>query len=952
MRRRLYSRAAFVVCVLIVCAAAVAVAGRHARANQSQRVQDARLQLRSATPGRMDKLGSGEADRSGLVTPDSEDYSNRAFPNAGIAFAQTQTAIKDAKKVLKHTGAKLPKPWEAIGPDTLNVDTLGTQTFGIPTQWSGRISALAVDPKCTTSSCRVYVGAAGGGIWRANNALASNPDWKPLSDEGIPSTSIGSLYIDPTDSSGKTIYAGTGEGNGASDNEAGVGLYKSTDAGKKWSLVPGSESVARDRAISAILVDPNNPNHILIGTSVARHGLSAESGGRFTPPGAPLIGVYESTDGGASFALTLNRPQDAVDPTSPNGGDFFRGGISLLQYDPASPTTFYAAMFGYGLFRSTDNGASFQNIYADTLSSGDLLGVRYEFATAALPNGKTRIYLGVGNQSDAGGSPTAIVSELYRVNDGRQAGLTNAGWTQLSSSADGTPGYAVHDFCEAQCSYDMFVSSPAGRPDEVIVGGSMQYGELPPYGGADRSNGRAVMMSSDAGVHWTDMTGDARHSSAGLYYHNEDMHPDQHVIGYVPSNPDIFFVGSDGGLIRTNGQWTNDSAACSSRGISGTDLADCQAWLGKVPSQLVTLNSGLNTLQFQNLFADRNNPLTRAFGGTQDNGTLAYTGSSTWLLPVTGDGGDSGIDAVNPNIWIHTYTGALPDVNFHGTTPETWDWIGDPIYFAPEASAFYAPLTQDPVHGGQIFAGLGHVYRTQDSGGDPTFLDAHCNTTGAFGTSDQLFTGNCGDWEPIGGAAGNLVTGPAADKGGSYIVAIERGLDADTMWVGTRRGRIFVSKNSSAAPASVTYTRIDTPAQPRRYPSGIGVDPSDPNHAIITFSGYGAYTPTTPGHVFDVHYNPVAGTATWTDITGDLGDQPILDGAYDAATGDIYVSTDFGVNRLAKGTSTWIPAADGLPPVAVYGLTLTPGGKKNTDRVLYAATHGRGAYRILLPKAK
>ena len=104
--------------------------------------------------------------------------------------------------------------------------------------------------------------------------------------------------------------------------------------------------------------------------------------------------------------------------------------------------------------------------------------------------------------------------------------------------------------------------------------------------------------------------------------------------------------------------------------------------------------------------------------------------------------------------------------------------------------------------------------------------------------------------------------------------------------------------------------------------------------------------------MFDVHYNPVAGTATWNDITGDLGDQPILDAAYDAATGDIYVSTDFGVNRLAAGTSSWITAADSLPPVAVYGLTLTPGGKKTTDRVLYAATHGRGAYRIQLPKAK
>ena len=949
-RRRLVASLVALGLLVATAFAAYATTRRHSSV-QTERMRLARQLLKSgATPGRFDKIGNGEADRGGAKDPFTEDYSNRAFPNSTIDFAQTQQSIKDAKKILKHTGTKFPKPWEAIGPNTLNVDTLGTQTFGPPTQWSGRISALAVDPKCNESSCRIYVGAAGGGVWRSTNALAANPGWTQISDNGIPSNSVGSILIDPTDPSGKTIYVGTGEGNGASDNEAGVGLYKSTDGGDTWALVPGSFSVAKDRAISAIAVDPSNSSHILIGTTVARHGLSAESGGRFTPPNAPSIGLYSSSDGGASFALVLNRPQDPVNPTSVNGGDFYRGGVSHIEYDPNNASTYYASMFGYGLFRTTNNGGSFDNVYADTLSSGDLLSVRYEFATANLGGGNTRIYLGVGNQSDAAGNPTSTRSELYRVNDARAAGLTNAGWTKLSSNVNGTPGFGAYDFCQTQCSYDMFVSSPAGRPDEVVLGGSMQYGELPPYAGPDRSNGRAVVMSTDAGLNWTDMTGDARHSSAGALYHNEDMHPDQHMIGFVPTNPDVFFVGSDGGMIRTNGQWTNDSAACDSRGLSGADLTDCHSWLSKVPTRLLTLNAGLNTLQFQNLFVDRNNPQTRAMGGTQDNGSLAYTGSGTWLLPVTGDGGDSGIDAQNPNIWVHTYTNAFPDVNFQGFKPETWDWIGDPIFFAPEADAFYAPLTQDPVRGGQMFAGLGHVYRTQDSGGNQAFLDAHCNTTGLFGTSDQLFTGNCGDWVPIGGAAGNLVTGSSADKGTGYVVAITRALDQNTMWVGTRRGRIFVSQNASASnPDTVTYTRIDTPAQPRRYPSGISVDPTDPNHAVISFSGYNAYTPTTPGHVFDVHFNPVTGTATWNDISYDLGDQPVTDVAFDATTADVYAATDFGVDRLANGTTTWVVAADGLPPVSVYGLTLVPGTKKG-ERILYAATHGRGAYRITLPK--
>ena len=135
-------------------------------------------------------------------------------------------------------------------------------------------------------------------------------------------------------------------------------------------------------------------------------------------------------------------------------------------------------------------------------------------------------------------------------------------------------------------------------------------------------------------------------------------------------------------------------------------------------------------------------------------------------------------------------------------------------------------------------------------------------------------------------------------------------LDTGTMWVGTRRGRVFITQNADAEPASaVTYTRIDTPAQPTRFVSGISVDPADKFHAIVSFTGYAAYTPGQPGHVFDVRFNPGTGTATWTDLTSNLGDQPVTDVAYDGVTGDIYAATDFGVDRLPQGSTTWESAA-------------------------------------------
>jgi hypothetical protein len=357
------------------------------------------------------------------------------------------------------------------------------------------------------------------------------------------------------------------------------------------------------------------------------------------------------------------------------------------------------------------------------------------------------------------------------------------------------------------------------------------------------------------------------------------------------------------------------------------------------------MNSGLGTLQMFSIAVshqDKNLAIT----GTQDNGSLNFSGSDKWLLGVTGDGGDAGFDAANDNTSFHTYYTGWLDVNFRGDDPKTWLWVGDQFFPGPpagESIRMYPPTIADPVAPGTIFEGASHVWRTQDWGGDQTFLEAHCNTTNQFGTSDQLFTGNCGDFQPIGPS---LTAASLGTRSGGNMAALDRGTDSGTLWAATSNGRVFVSKNADGPAAAVTFSRIDTAAQPTRFPSSVSVDESNPNHAIVTYSGYGTSTPGIPGHVYDVVFDPVAGTATWTDISYDLGDQPILDSAFDSTTGDTYVSTDFGVNRLVSGTTTWIPAADDLPTVTVSGLRLTYA--KSGTRTLYAATHGRGAYRLKL----
>src|SRR5438445_3431379 len=242
-----------------------------------------------------------------------------------------------------------------------------------------------------------------------------------------------------------------------------------------------------------------------------------------------------------------------------------------------------------------------------------------------------------------------------------------------------------------------------------------------------------------------------------------------------------------------------------------------------------------------------------------------------------------------------------------------------------------------------MFTGLQHVWRTLDNGGSQAFLDVHCNEF----TGDDFFTGLCGDWVAIGP---NLSTNHAfgTDKSpGQYIVATVRAPgDTGTLWVGLRRGRVFVSSNADKANGAVIFYRIDSSSTPTRFVSGIAVDPMDPNHAFISFSGYNAYATasgTATGHVFDVHYDSMGHTATWTNIDNNLGDEPITGIAYDTNRRDLYVSTDFGVDVLKAGGSQWVPAGGGLPTVTTYGLTID-----SNARILYAATHGRGAWSLQL----
>src|SRR6202048_1652138 len=181
------------------------------------------------------------------------DYDGNTSPagSAGPAAAGAATA---ALAVMRNE-PDLERSWKSIGPAVGTVPGPVTYT-GAASSGSGRVPGLLVPPHCRGGdpACTVYVGAAGGGVWRSDDALSSTPHWRSVS-RGLPTTSMGSLALAGNDISEGTLYAGTGEPNGSSDSEAGLGLYRSDDGGHFLRLVPGRHRIAGGRSNAGGAID-------------------------------------------------------------------------------------------------------------------------------------------------------------------------------------------------------------------------------------------------------------------------------------------------------------------------------------------------------------------------------------------------------------------------------------------------------------------------------------------------------------------------------------------------------------------------------------------------------------------------------------------------------------------------------------------------------------------------
>ena len=234
-----------------------------------------------------------------------------------------------------------------------------------------------------------YIGLPLGGVWKTTSAGTT---WFPIFDSIKEVSSVGAVEVAPSDPN--VIYVGTGDLiTGGGINE-GNGVYKSTDAGKTWHHL----GLDQTRQIPSILVDPHDPNLVLV---AAQGNVHAKSDVR---------GVFRSTDGGSTWTRTLyvndstglQKIAWAADHPSVVLATTVRHWVPPVPVPSRSPPPPNPAT-NTALYKSTDEGVTWKEITGGGLPP---LNGRTSVAVAMNTNAQ-RMFL-IGNfglyRSDDGGS--------------------------------------------------------------------------------------------------------------------------------------------------------------------------------------------------------------------------------------------------------------------------------------------------------------------------------------------------------------------------------------------------------------------------------------------------------------------------------------------------------------------------------------------------------------------
>lgn len=392
-----------------------------------------------------------------------------------------------------------------------------------PALMSGRVSCLAVS---ASDAATVYVGAAGGGVWKTTSAGGR---LEPIFDDYT--QSIGAIAIAPSDE--EVVYVGTGEPWPRNSVSVGTGMYKSSDGGRRWQAIGLDDS----ERIAGIAVHPEDPNTVYVAAL-----------GPLWSPGEQR-GVFKTTDGGASWSKVLY-----VDAHT---------GAANLSLDPNNPEILYVAMWSHrrypysfdsgfngnsGLYKTTDGGASWAQLTEGL--PDEKLG---RIGVAVAPSNSEIVYASVETGTDA-------TKGMYRSDD---AGAT---WKLIDNSF----GSKVRPFyfseltvdpsdenTVAKCGLNGVISEDGGDTWRTFTGGvHSDYHDI----WIDPNDGEHILVGTDGGVYESYDRGYTFKMWMNLpisqFYHvSVDNDKPYRVYGGLQDNGSWFGPSRKAGGI-TNADWT------------------------------------------------------------------------------------------------------------------------------------------------------------------------------------------------------------------------------------------------------------------------------------------------------------------------------------------------------------------------------------------------------------
>jgi len=722
--------------------------------------------------------------------------------------------------------------------------------------------------------------------------------WEPLGPGNIGGRTR-TLVIHPTQPD--IMYAGGVSG----------GVWKTTDGGQSWT--PLADRIA-NIAINSMAIHPTNPDVLYVGTG---EGYFREIvRGTWLPlRGA---GIFKTEDGGTTWSQLASTDKPAFH------------WVNDLIVSLKDPNRLYAAT-RTGVHISENGGRSWSQSLDPEVNGGCLdLALRTDLAAdwlfascgtfeqstvyrrriaaneeweAVLSEpgmGRTSLAIAPSNQSVIYALSASNYPEPHGP-AGNSGQALHAVYRSTGAGAAGTWRVRV-DRTDPVKVNTLLLTNPLGA--SYVECGEGDENSWTPMGwycnviAVDPTNpdvlwagGVDLFRSDDGGGNWGLASyWFAKYPTRLPSY----VHADQHAIVFHPDYDGVsvktMFSATDGGIFRTDNP---------DRYIGQTEAAICDPGYSAV--RFDDLNHGFGITQFYHgaPYPDGAGYL----GGTQDNGTilgLNQWGRDGWVSVSGGDGGYVAIDPQNTNnLYVEsqrfgfkrsTDGGYNFESALNGITEERQDFL------------FITPFVMDPNNSARLWAGGQRLWRTEN---------------------------RATSWS----AASTVNLGSAQVS----AIAVAPG-NSDFVVVGTTDG--FVYRNDAALDAgSNTVWQFSRPHP--GFVSSLAFDPSTPGVVYATIAGFGG------PHV----WRSSDGAVTWEAIDGTgptaIPDIPVHSIVIDPANpGRLFLGTDLGVMTSNNDGRTWAVENTGFANAVTEWLAL--GNDEEGNPLLFAFTHGRGAWRVAL----